>query len=213
MNHIIPIFCLICLFGALPESAMAESDTLEWQEVRNSEGIQIYTAKAVDTPIIKVKAVALIDASLNRVLAILDDETQYPKWVPYLSEAKLLQTVSTTEKLVYNLFDAPWPASNRDFVYRVVVSSQTENTLSYVMQSEPNSLMPEQKGVVRASLLESVYSLTSVSDNQTRVELVFHADPRGHLPIWVVNIVHRSFPYGAIKGLRAVLHGNAVDEE
>ncbi len=189
---------------------MAESETLEWQEVKSSDGIQIYTAKANDTPIIKVKAVALLDASLNRVVAILDDETQYSKWVPYLSEAKVLQRDSAAERLVYNVFNAPWPVRDRDFVYRLVISSHTETIITYVMESEISSFMPEQKGVIRASLLESTYSLTMLNDNQTHVELIFHADARGRLPIWIVNIAHRSFPYDAIKGLRAQLESSEL---
>ena len=72
--------------------------------------------------------------------------------------------------------------------------------------------MPEKEGVVRAVLIEARYSLTSLNDNQSRIELVFHADLRGHLPVWIVNIVHRSFTFDAIKGLMAQVKGEALEE-
>lgn len=70
------------------------------------------------------------------------------------------------------------------------------------MKSEPASSLPEQKGVVRAQLLESSYSLTALNEGQTRVELIFHADPRGWLPLWIVNIIHRTFPFRVLENLR-----------
>ena len=196
----------------LPALALAEVAAEQWQAVRSSDGIQIFTAKPAASPIIKVKAVAEIDAGMDTILAILDDETRYAEWVPYLAEARILQNVSKTEKLVYNLFDAPWPARDRDFIYRLMITSQTENEISYTMQSVTTPLMPEKEGVVRAVLIEARYSLTSLNDNQSRIELVFHADLRGHLPVWIVNIVHRSFTFDAIKGLMAQVKGEALEE-
>lgn len=182
-----------------------ETDVTAWQEITNSQGIRVYSATAAETPIIKVKAIAEIDADLDSVLKIIEDETSYPEWVPYLSQAKVLQTISSNEKLVYNLFDAPWPARDRDFIYRLLVQ-RDENQLSYIMRSEISPLMPEQEKIVRAWLMESHYYLTRIDQSRTRIELVFHADPRGRLPVWIVNIVHRSFPFDAIKGLRAQLN-------
>jgi hypothetical protein len=67
--------------------------------------------------------------------------------------------------------------------------------------------MPEQKGMVRAQLIESYYTLTALNKQQTNVELVFHADPKGWVPIWIVNIIQRVLPYMILKNLKEVAEG------
>ena len=62
--------------------------------------------------------------------------------------------------------------------------------------------MPEQDDYVRAILMEGAYSLTPIDAEHTEVELLFYTDPRGHLPLWIVNIVQRAFPFEALKRLR-----------
>ena len=41
---------------------------------------------------------------------------------------------------------------------------------------------PENKSIIRADLMESSYKLTALSENITRVELIYHADPKDWLP-------------------------------
>ncbi len=201
------LFVYSLLLSIAVTSAASESEAVEWQEIRNSLGIRVYSATVENTSIIKVKAVAEIEVGLDRVLAIIEDELTYPDWVPYLSRASVLQTISTDEKLIYNHFDAPWPARDREFVYRLRIQ-RDKDEVSYIMRSEITSLMPEQKHVVRAWLMESRYNLRALDEKRTRLELVFHADPRGRLPLWIVNIVHRSFAFDAIQALRTQLMGD-----
>jgi len=71
------------------------------------------------------------------------------------------------------------------------------------MRSEVNQLMPEQTGIVRAELVESTYTMTALSPEQTQVELIFHADPKGWLPVWIINIIQRHLPFMMLKNLRS----------
>ena len=175
----------------------------DWTSVKSKEGIQIYTREVTGTPIVMAKGFVIIDAKPEVILAILDDNNNHPKWVPYLQISRRLQTVSDTERLEYSLFDAPWPASNRDFVFRVkALPSSRKNTLIYSMKSEASPLAPEQKGVVRATLHESTFKLTRLGSGRTEVEFLFQADPQGWIPNWIVNILQRAWPYKVLKNLR-----------
>jgi hypothetical protein len=183
-------------------NAGVAGETEQWRKIRDVDGMQLFTHEVKDSPILMVKAIALIDADVASIRAVVDDLAHHQKWVPYLVETRLLQQVSPTEKLLYSRFDAPWPVSDRDFVYRLNISVNENGTVSYRHESEKSPLMPAQKDYVRARLMESTYTMTPVTPTQTRVEILFHADPRGWLPLWLVNLVERRFPLLALKGLK-----------
>lgn len=192
--------CLLCVVNvAWAQEPAAEP---QWQETRNADGIQVYSRQWPGDPVVQVKAVAVIDAAITRIVDVLDNHAEHPQWVPYLEEARVLQSFSATEQLIYNRFDAPWPATDRDYVYRVHSRQGGDGVISYTMKSEASELMPEQPGIVRAELLAGIYTLTPVSETQTKVEFAFRADPRGSLPRWLVNIIQRGFPFKSLRGLR-----------
>jgi len=189
---------LLLLLTLLPGYSAAD-----WVQVKDKEGIQIYTQEASGSPIIMAKGIVMIEASPKAILKVLDNNSDHPKWVPYLQESRQLQADSDMERLEYNLFNAPWPASNRDFVFRVkAMTGGDEKTLLYSMSSELTPLMPEQEGVVRGTLHASTFRLTRLESGKTEVELLFQADPRGWIPNWIINIVQRAWPYKVLKGLR-----------
>lgn len=194
----IPFFILLACFTW---NSHAET---QWQKVKDKNGIVVFTSESDDSDIIKVKTQITIDASLNHIQKILDDASRRNLWVPYLSQSEILYRFSNNERLEYSLFSAPWPASDRDFVYRMTLLHHDDDKISYSMASEIHSLMPEKDGVVRADLIESVYTLTAIDSQRTHVELVFLADPKGWLPVWIINIIQKALPYIMLKNLRDI---------
>ena len=70
------------------------------------------------------------------------------------------------------------------------------------MKSEDSPLLPVDDDMIRADLIESMYTLTSLTEQQTQVELIFHADPKGWLPVWIINIIQKTLPYMILRNLR-----------
>jgi len=198
MNAVLIRLILITLLVLLSGDCLAE-----WRQVKEQEGIRIYTQQITGSDLVIAKGIIAIEAEPEAILKILDNNQKHPQWIPYLQASRKLQTLSNTERLEYNLFNAPWPASNRDFVFRVkAIQSDNKNILIYRMRSETTPLMPEQKGIVRGILHESTFKLTRLEPNRTEVELLFQADPRGWIPTWIVNFVQTAWPYKVLKGLR-----------
>ena len=179
----------------------------DWEKVNESDGVTVYTSETETSQIVKVKTQVLIEASLAEIQKILDDVNGRVNWVPFLNESRILQKLSPTEKMEYSIFYGPWPASNRDFVYRITLFKKNEHQVTYSMISEPSNLMPEQNEMVRAQLIESYYTLTALDNGKTNVELIFHADPKGWVPIWIVNIIQRVLPYMILKNLKELAEG------
>ena len=181
--------------------AVEPDSQTEWQEVETSEGIQVFSSNLSDGPIIKVKAVAVIEAGIASVREVIEDVASHADWVPYLRQSSILEKTSVREWLLYSEFDAPWPARDRDFVYRFIISEHADGHIEYTQTSVESPAMPEQKKYVRGLLIDGQYKLVPLTENRTQVEVLFYADPRGSLPLWIVNIVERGFPIDALQGL------------
>ncbi len=214
--HGLTVLLLLLISGALQavqaqnnqssvQADSAGSADSKWQKIKDENGIQVYSIAVQESAIVKARAVAIINASLENIQQLVGNLSQRPQWVPYLKHSKIIEKISATEHIEYSLFSAPWPASNRDFVYRVQRSQQQFDNhlqLSYRMQSVNHATMPLQPGLIRGEIFSSVYRLTPISAAQTRVELIYHADPRGWLPNWIVNIIQRAFPFKMMRNLK-----------
>lgn len=186
----------------------------KWIKIKDENGIQVYSIAMQNTAIVKARAVAIINAPLAKIQRLVDNLPQRPQWVPYLKHSKIIEKISPAEYIEYSLFSAPWPASDRDFVYRVKRwQQQIDNQLqlSYRMQSVNHQAVPLQSGLIRGEIFSSVYRLTQISAGQTRVELIYHADPQGWLPNWIVNIIQRAFPYKMMRNLKQQLEPVGID--
>jgi len=205
MRHLITLSCLLQLSSCASLATEPGNQVVEWQEVKRADDIQLFSSAVSGTVILMVKAVAVIDADINSVKTVINDVAHHPDWLPYLTETRVLEQKTATDRLLYSRFDASWPARDRDVVYRVRITQNEDGSITYQQQSQQSFLMPEQDDYVRATLMQGSYSLMPVDGNQTRVELLLHADPRGKLPLWIVNIIKQKLPFELLKGMRRKL--------
>ena len=181
----------------------ASSKDTRWQLIKEEKGIKVYTLESLKIApkikIVKAKAIATINAPLNKVRAILDDIDHRHEWIPYLKLSKALTNYNSNDnkikRIEYSHFHAPWPASDRDFVYEIELIASSDKQLVYKMKSVVSELMPINNQIIRANLLETIYTLTATNNETTKVEIIFHADPKGWIPDWIVNIIQRVLPY------------------
>lgn len=198
---IIPVSLWVFLLLVYQQELIAQVNQ-QWQQVSDDNGIQVYTIDLPNTNIVKAKAIVQIKSSLIRIRQELDDIDSRHEWVPFLKHSKLIIVKSSTQRLEYSLFSAPWPASNRDFVYSLELVNESADQLIYEMRSVKTEAMPENENYIRGEIFESVYTLTKINENLTQVELSYHADPKGWLPSWLVNIIQRVLPYKILRNLR-----------
>lgn len=205
----VPATVLSGLLWLLLSAVVIADESPAWQPAAEVDGVRLLQAVEEDGRV-KVRAVTVLDVPVTAVKAVLDDLASHPDWVPYLVETRELARPAPGELLLHSRFDAPWPARDRDFVYRSRVSRDAAGRIVYRLKSVQSPLMPERDDYIRAILIEGLYTVEPKDKNSARVEFMFHADPRGTLPLWIVNIVQRRFPFQALLGLREQLSLNAA---
>lgn len=199
-NNYFNVILIILLF--YNHTSNANSREINWVKINDKENVQVYSTDVIGSDILKIKTQVEINASIKEVQSILDNVKHRKNWIPYLKDSVIIDTLSNTEKVEYSFFSAPWPATDRDFVYKLTQTLHNESKIIYYMTSTTHHMKPDNDDLIRAELMESTYILSAISPQKTRVELIFHADPKGWLPNWIINIIQRVLPYLILRNLR-----------
>ncbi|RDH82647.1 MAG: hypothetical protein DIZ80_10225 [endosymbiont of Galathealinum brachiosum] len=206
MKKLIIIYLIIQL--VVMHSAVAVATETNWQLINDEDGIKVYIFDTEYSDIVKAKTQTIINASIEKVRFTLDDINHRHEWIPFLEISKPLTEYQENKRIEYSHFYAPWPASHRDFVYQIELISESDQQLVYKMHSIESDLKPVDKSMIRADLYESTYTLTVLDKETTSVELVFHADPKGWLPNWLINIIQRVLPFKILRNLKSRLNSD-----
>lgn len=193
----------LCAAVAAISIVHASTDEAGWEQIKDSDGIQVWRKELKDSPVVAFRGAAVVDASIAKVAQILSDTSRKLEWVAKIKEAKDIRTVSPTERIEYNHTGTPWPITDRDFVFSAKVEGNREKgQLMVLIKSVEDPLMPETKNV-RGKLYGSLYTLTSIEGGKkTKVMVEIHADPMGSIPKWVVNLFQKSWPSKTLEGIQ-----------
>ena len=191
-------------------TAHCADQPIDWKLIKDENNIQVYVFETDYSDIVKAKTRTIIKAPIDQVKKTLDDIGRRHEWIPFLKISKALSEYKNNRRIEFSHFSAPWPASDRDFVYQIELITESDKQLVYKMKSVDSELMPENRARIRADLYESIYTLTAVDKNTTEVELVFHADPKGWLPNWIINVIQRVLPYKILRNLKIRLSSETV---
>lgn len=200
---------------AMPRASQADDPpTAKWEKVTSESGINVFKKEVEGSPVIAFKGDGVIDAPILRVISVLTDTSRSKEWVDRLVEASILEKVSPLERIQYNHIKTPPGLDDRDFVARAKLNIDVANKrMTINIQSTTHASKPAgANGIVRGELIGSSFLLVPLEGGKTRVITEIHADPKGDVPKFVVNMVQKDWPINTIKGLRKQV-GKATDNE
>jgi hypothetical protein len=189
------------LFAGLLLSAPAFAS---WEKIDDEEGIRVFRKEVHGSSVVAFRGEATVEASIEKVLWVLGDNTHRTEWVDRLEKSVVLERKGPYESIVYQHFSLPFPASDRDYVYRGKATRDKSGVVTLLLESVTHPKAPPTVGV-RANLIRSRYLLTPKGKDRTFVVVEIHTDPMGSLPSFLVNLVQKSWPMKTMKGLRAHL--------
>lgn len=177
-----------------------------WEKVKDKDGVEVFRGDVAGTNVVAFRGVSVIDAPISHVVSVIYDVSRIKEWMSDLDSSRVILQKSTFEKIEYNRTKAPWPISDRDFVYSVDVKvNKADKTVDILIENAVHEGAPEVKGVVRGELRSSRYLLRSIDNGlKTHIEVEILADPKGSIPKWVVNFFQRGWPSNTINGIRKI---------
>lgn len=167
-------------------AATGPSDaTEEWQLQKRDNQISVYTREVEGSPYLEVKAIALIDAPMARVVQYLGDGDGCSQWRAMCKSSRVIDRPSQQERRVYLVLDFPWPVSDRDVVMHSATDIDPQSRTAKVRLQSDSAQYPEGEYVRAEST--GRYILRPVGETKVEFTYIMHTDPGGDLSPELVN--------------------------
>jgi hypothetical protein len=164
-----------------------------WKQEYNKSSTTVWTktTDVSDFHMVKVRSV-FKDVATTTLYDVLHDPHYRKKWDTSMAEGYELCSLNPTNDIGYYCLRAPKPIKNRDFVIQRSWL-ETGREFYIVNHSVNHTALPPKKGVIRGISYITGYYLTPLDDETPAnkpgciVTYVTQSDPKGKLPVWVVN--------------------------
>jgi Polyketide cyclase / dehydrase and lipid transport len=159
-----------------------------WKLAADAKDVLIYSRPHAESNLKEFKAIGSIDAPSYAVGAVIDDFENYPKFMPYTRECRLLKREGDSVIGYQRL--SPKICEDRDYTLRVSKKSWPgPKGLTYLSQWQTaNELGPaEQKGVVRINVCNGTWLLEPDGPATTRATYSIYSETGGFIPAFIAN--------------------------
>jgi hypothetical protein len=183
-----------------PAHAPAAPPPPAWERIREVDGIVVDRREVPGSPVIAFRGEGVVKAPLVRVAAVITDVSRSTEWVDSVSESRELRRISDTESISYSRIKSPPLIADRDFVMHGDLEASPGRIVIRVRSIVDDAMPPGRN--VRGEVHDSSFVLTTEPDGSTRVVCEIHADPKGSIPTWVVNLFQKGWAVKTIRSLR-----------
>ncbi|WP_345975061.1 START domain-containing protein [Sulfurimonas sp. HSL3-7] len=184
-----------------------------WELTKESDGVAVYTRNVEGSPFLAFKGVTVVEGSVDALVAILYDTPAAPAWLHQCRLAMTLEEVRFEENYVFQIYDLPFPVSDRQLILRSTLFF-TENGVRVEMH-EANTFCDEQQSdrcqKAKASDLIPIkrsrghYLFIPQDEKRTKVIWQHHIEPGGSIPGWLANALVVDVPYNSLSDLRTLV--------
>jgi len=174
--------------------ALIRDDELWGKADTSQKGLEIFTAQREGEPITFLRGRAEIPTTAKAVFEFIKDSELCMRILdPMCYEFEIVEQVDEVRSVLYGIFQTPFPLANRDFVWAAqdVWREDEQIGISCGISVEHDDKPDNVPGVVRGELRTSGYFMQTNKDKENTciVNYVVLADPKGFIPVWVVNLV------------------------
>jgi hypothetical protein len=177
---------LLSIFAA--ETIQPTNPNDGWKLIKEVGGISLYSRARAGTALKEFKALGEIEASTRAVHNVINDLENYPSFMPYTVECRLIKREGDSTYSYQRL--SPKIVCDRDYTLRVRERSwPVEGGIVYLNEWQPaNEFGPSEKpGVLRVKLDEGSWLLEPSGADKTRATYLIYTDSGGKLPAFVAN--------------------------
>jgi polyketide cyclase/dehydrase/lipid transport protein len=190
--RVLPSFGLILLFAGSKTFAGDSSSSVNpkegWKLAADAKDVIIYSRPHAESNLKEFKAIGFIDAPSGAVGAVIDDFENYPKFMPYTSECRLIKREG--DSVIGYQRVSPKICEDRDYTLRVLKkSSSGPKGLTYMSQWQTANELgpPERKGIVRLKVCNGSWLLEPDGPTRTRATYSVYSETGGFIPPFIAN--------------------------
>lgn len=160
-----------------------------WKLAADAKDVIIYSRPHAESNLKEFKAIGFIDEPSSAVHAVIDDFENYPKFMPYTVECRVIK--QDGDAVIGYQRVAPKICEDRDYTLRVSKKSWAgaKGGLSYLSQWQTANELgpPERKGVVRLKVCNGTWLLEPDGPARTRATYSIYSETGGFIPPFIAN--------------------------
>ena len=185
-------------------SSVSVASAGSWKEIVDDDGIKVWRKKVEGSPFVAFRGETTVDASIKKVLAVLNDQDKKTSWMHRCVANYAIEYKKLGQVIIYNRTGSNFPlVADRDVVVETKLTYDTDNgVIDIIAVDTTHKNGPLIEGVVRMKKLRLNWRLTFISKKKTLVRYEVQTDPGGALPAWVVNLVSKGVPQKTLGALR-----------
>ena len=173
----------------------------QWSPIHKEDGIEIFSLKSeAKSGVIPFKASGIIQAPLEKVVAVMKDDKKKPEWSPKLDKITMHKKLPNETYIFSEYYRTPWPATDREFLLKGTIKNIGKDQVDFSAKSIDNNF--KSKDYIQTEVYFLNVSLKRIAAQQTLVEFSFHGDMKGWMPTWLMNLIQKKWPLRFIQGLR-----------
>lgn len=154
-----------------------------WATLFREGSLTIFAQRSSTAHRTAFKADGVIDAPIDRVLAVLGNTAIAEEWIPHLKRQVVLQESGEFEVVTISEYQVPFPFDNREIL---LVSRLDIDREAGALVADARSLdidgEPARRGVIRAHMHQSLTRLAPTANGKTWISFMLLVDPRGGFP-------------------------------
>ncbi len=185
----------------------------DWTLAKESDGITVYTRAIEGSEYLEFRGESVVEGSVAALVSILYDTPASPEWLHQCSFAMTLEELTFDENYIFQLYDLPFPVSNREVVLHSQlywtqegVRLETQEANSYCDEHQVDRCVKvKESDLIHISRSRGHYLFTPIDDKRTKIIWQQHIEPGGSIPIWLANALVVDIPFNSLSQLQRLV--------
>jgi hypothetical protein len=202
-NHVMKLFMMTLTLFLM-------SEAVDWTLVKEKKGITVYTREVEGSDFLEFRGEAVVEGSVDAVVAILYDTPNAPAWIHDCSFGMTLEEIAFEENYI---FQVSFPVSNRQVVLHSELSYTEDGARLNTQDANDfcdNKDLSRCQKVKDENLIEITrsrghYLFTRINKKSTKVVWQQHIEPGGSIPDWLANALVVDIPYNSLLHLKELV--------
>ncbi|MCO4761411.1 MAG: START domain-containing protein [Myxococcales bacterium] len=199
--RLFPALALVAVL--LYTTASEAADRGKWRHIASEDGVTVSARDIPGQAFPEFRGVAVFHATMFEMLAILDDTPRHCQWQASCTVMRVLKRYDEFDRLLYHRIHAPWPASDRDLVFRANTRLSGKAQKATSRFRLVSGVVGPKSGIVRVKQMYGSFKFTVLGPKRIRVVYQVYSDPGGWLPTWLVRSASKKIPLNTLRLLRA----------